>query len=165
MDASELIDSLTPDGVEVRYDVSSEVAAARASHLQLHQLLLALVMNSVEALKGLPGLISISTGIRDVEMPLLRAAEGSPDAKPGRYASLSVSDTGCGMSEVTRRRAFDPFFTTKSPGRGLGLAAVSGIARQCGAVISVASEPGEGSCFDVLFPHADWASARPTPPQ
>jgi signal transduction histidine kinase len=156
--AADLIDSLTPAGIEVRYDISSDVAAARASHLQLHQLLLALVMNSVEALKGQPGLISISTGIREVEMPLLRESEGSSDAKPGRYASLSVLDTGCGMNEATRRRAFDPFFTTKSAGRGLGLAAASGIARQCGAVITVASHSGEGSRFDVLFPHADATS-------
>lgn len=159
MDASELIDSLMPEGIEVRYDVCSETSAARASHLQLHQLLLAMVMNSVEAMRGQPGLISIATGVREVEMPILRAAEGAPEAKAGCYASLAVSDTGCGMDEATLRRIFEPFYTTKSPGRGLGLAAASGIARQCGAVIKVASKPGEGSCFEVLFPHADQAAA------
>jgi len=73
---------------------------------------------------------------------------------PGNYVYLEVADNGCGMSEDTMRHVFEPFFTTKFSGRGLGMAAVTGIMRGHHGAIRVRSQLGVGTTFRAIFPFA-----------
>jgi two-component system cell cycle sensor histidine kinase/response regulator CckA len=102
----------------------------------MEQVLVNLVVNARDAMPE-GGKLSIQTS---------QARDG--------HARLTVSDTGCGMAPETKRRVFEPFFTTKASGRGtgLGLSTCHGIVSQAGGRISLASEPGRGTEFEVLLP-------------
>ena len=80
-----------------------------------------------------------------------------PDLRPGPCLRLTVTDTGTGMTPEVMERAFDPFFTTKKPGEGsgMGLAMAHGIVKDHGGAITVYSEVGKGSTFNVFFPQVE----------
>jgi CheY-like chemotaxis protein len=122
----------------------------RADATQLQQVVLNLCTNAWHALNGQAGRITV--GLDAVTLDAEAAARLG--LLPARHAHLWVGDTGCGMDEATRARVFEPFFTTKpiGQGTGLGLSVVHGIVASHGGAISVASQPGKGSRFDVYLP-------------
>jgi len=127
----------------------------RGDNSQLTQALRGLITNAVEALTDRRGAIRVRASV--VEWPGGRFGSGaaSGELSAGTYVSVSVADDGCGMEAEALARAFDPFFSTKFVGRGLGLAAVLGIARSHGGGVDIRSEPGRGTTVQLLLPAMD----------
>lgn len=132
---------------------------------QVDQILANLCVNARDAIAGV-GRVTLQTGTVAVDEALLVQ---HPEAVPGDYVSLAVSDTGCGMDAATVAQIFEPFFTTKALGKGtgLGLSTVYGIVRQNQGFISVDCAQGRGSTFTIYLPRADAKdveAARPAEP-
>jgi len=146
-------------GAHIEFVVApgTDLCAVKADLAQLVQVLLNLVANARDAMPT-GGRLEVRTANADLDPDPTR----DPDVKPGRYALLSVRDTGTGMTPEVLAQAFEPFFTTKAvgAGTGLGLASVYGIVKQSGGHIEVSSAPGAGTDFRVYLP----AVADPVPP-
>ena len=126
---------------------------------QFEQVVMNLVINARDAMPE-GGRLTVRVEELDLDDA---AALTLTEGHPGRYARLSISDTGTGMSEQTRAKLFEPFFTTKEQGKGtgLGLSIVYGIVKQSGGYISVSSELGRGATFYIYLPVA--AVQEPSP--
>jgi nitrogen-specific signal transduction histidine kinase/ActR/RegA family two-component response regulator len=140
----------------VREDIHLEITAApalrhtKADRGQIDQLLMNLVVNARDAMpRG--GELTIATANVTLDAHFVRQHVG---AAPGKYVSLTVHDTGCGMTPEVLARIFEPFFTTKGPGKGtgLGLSTVFGLVQQSGGYITVESEPGAGTTVTTYWP-------------
>jgi CheY-like chemotaxis protein len=117
----------------------------------IEQVVMNLCVNSRDAMMPGGGTLTIET--RFVEFGA-EAARTHPDARPGKFVCLSVTDVGSGMDAIVMQRIFEPFFTTKEAGKGtgLGLATVYAIAKQHLGWIEVSSQVGKGTTFRVYFP-------------
>jgi PAS domain S-box-containing protein len=148
----DLLRSALSKNTELRLELAPALPSSKGDPAQLRQIVMNLITNASDALGDDPGTVTITTRTIDVGDNDLHDAVTTPALAPGEYVCIEVVDTGCGMTADTRERIFDPFFTTKFTGRGLGLAAVHGILRGHGGMISVRSELGTGSTFTVLLP-------------
>ena len=146
-----LLQRVIGEHVELRSSLATEPIVARADPGQVEQVLLNLVTNARDAMPD-GGALIIATGYRELDSS--EAAHAS--LAPGRYATLTVTDEGQGMSAAVREHIFEPFFTTKELGKGtgLGLSTVYGIVTQSGGGVLVRSELEVGSSFEVLLPVA-----------
>ncbi len=148
----------------LRFHLDRNLPAIVVDNTQIRQVLMNLVINASDAIGERSGVISISTGVVRADRTYLDRTFQAPDIPTGDYVFMEVSDTGSGMSPATQARIFEPFFTSKFTGRGLGLAAVSGIVHGHKGALKVYSEPGKGSSFKLLLPVASSEAEGFTPP-
>jgi signal transduction histidine kinase/CheY-like chemotaxis protein len=155
MQAMKVLGRLIGERIEVILRLDQGIAHVKADRAHLDQILMNLVVNARDAMSG-GGTLTIETRWASPE------EVGAPSGPPS--VTLSVRDTGVGMSEETIAKIFEPFFTTKvaSKGSGLGLAIVYGLVAQGGGRVSVTSALGEGSSFAVALPAATSSHRGPT---
>jgi two-component system cell cycle sensor histidine kinase/response regulator CckA len=151
------LDKVIGRNIELKV-ITAAVDAVKADPTQLEQVLMNLCLNARDAMPD-GGRLLIETEMVELDDSYCRFY---PYVTPGRYAVLSVSDTGMGMDADTRERIFEPFFTTKEQGKGtgMGLATAYGIVKQHGGFIHVYSEPGQGSLFRVYLPAQEGLSTE-----
>ncbi len=152
-----------PPTVTIERDLRSS-AYVIADPVHMHQVVMNLCTNAIQAIQPDPGTLSVSLRDRTMDIGQTRSLDA---IEPGDYVELSVRDTGSGMPPEVARRVFEPFYTTKREGEGtgMGLSVVHGIVRECGGSIQVQSQPGVGTAFTVLLPRAlETPSTRYSPP-
>jgi PAS domain S-box-containing protein len=152
-DMERLLRPLIGETVELTASLASEAGHTRADAGQLEQVLMNLVVNAKDAMPQ-GGKLMIHTQNVIIDENHHR---GQTFIRPGRYVTLSVSDTGMGMDKETQSRIFEPFFTTKEKGKGtgLGLSTVYGIVKQSGGYVMVQSEKGHGTTFNIYLPRVE----------
>jgi PAS domain S-box-containing protein len=149
-----LLRASLPSTIEIVTDIPSGECLVIADPTEMHQVLMNLATNAGHAMRKTGGRLEIS--LREVSVSKLDAL-ARLNLTEGRYIRLSISDTGHGISEELIKRIFDPYFTTKTKdeGTGLGLALVQGIVMNHNGSVTVYSELGIGTTFNVYLPAAE----------
>jgi two-component system cell cycle sensor histidine kinase/response regulator CckA len=137
-------------GIELRVAPAADLGTVMADRGQMERVVLNLAVNARDAMPE-GGTLTIATGVTELGGEYARLY---PGARPGRYAELTVSDTGTGIPADVAARMFEPFYTTKRAGEGtgLGLSTVYGIVTRAGGTIGVDSAEGAGTTFRVYLP-------------
>jgi PAS domain S-box-containing protein len=154
------LDSTLPKSIRVNFEIPPGLAAISGDPVQLHQMLLNLSVNASDAMPN-GGRLAISATPTSVSAS---APRPHPDAVPGSFIRIDISDTGCGIPDILKGQIFDPFFTTKGVGRGSGLGlstARSIVKAHCGFITFVSTE-GIGTTFSVFLPTAEMGLSKTT---
>ena len=154
-DMADLLRGSLSKKAEIALDLKEGLPAVQGDPVQLEQVAMNLLMNASEALDDRPGAIRASLVETNLDADEIARRFPGFELAPGRFLSLSVADTGSGMSPEVMERIFDPFFTTKTLGRGLGLSALRGILQAHGGAVEVQSELGRGTTFTLVLPALD----------
>lgn len=158
-DMAELLSVSISKKAVLDLDLAPELPPILADAVQIQQVVMNLVTNASDALGEGGGRIAIGTARVELAAQELETLYPGQGLAPGAFVRLRVEDTGCGMDPAILKRIFDPFFTTKATGRGLGLSALLGIVKGHAAGIRIASQPGSGTAFEILFPPSGPGSA------
>ncbi len=158
-----LLRSTLPTSINLQQVISPncDSGSINADASQIQEVLVNLCNNAVQAMDE-QGDLTLSLDRVELSQGEIPAQF---DGQPGRYAKLSVQDSGCGMPAEIVDKIFDPFFTTKKmyEGTGMGLATVQGIIAQHGGIIKVNSIPNQGTVFNIYFPIVDETVSQPIP--
>jgi len=150
-EALKLLSASIPATIRIKKDIHSNCGMILADPTQIHQVIMNLCTNAAYAMREQGGTLEVKLDRVELDEQII---QGFENLKKGDYIRLQVSDTGIGMDKKTMERIFEPFFTTKpvGEGTGLGLSVAHGIIKNHGGEITVESEPGKGSRFQVFLP-------------
>jgi PAS domain S-box-containing protein len=145
-DMREILATSVGSRVQVIFEIEPDMPSAMADMNQIEMAILNLVINARDAMSD-GGRLTVGIAVR---------AAQSADLEPGRYAVISVTDTGSGIRPEILGKVFEPFFTTKGVGQGtgLGLSQVYGVAQQSGGIARIESELGKGTRVEIWLPLA-----------
>jgi PAS domain S-box-containing protein len=166
LDIAKLLRPTLGEQIEIDSILDQEVAT---SHIDASQLANSLLNMAINARDAMPNGGKLLLETRNVVLDEAYA-QANPDARPGAYVMLAVSDTGTGMSREVQDKVFEPFFTTKEVGKGtgLGLSMVYGFVKQSGGHIKIYSELGHGTTIKLYLPpargHTEAPPAAAAPP-
>jgi PAS domain S-box-containing protein len=149
-EALNLIRSTLPTTIEIQTSLNSQ-AIINGDPTHIHQIFMNLCTNAAQALESDSGIITVSLSDSKLDPDI---KEKPSNLTPGDYITITVTDTGKGISGKDMEFIFEPYFTTKDigTGTGLGLSVVQGIVKSYGGDISVQSEIGHGSTFTIYLP-------------
>lgn len=150
-EALSLLRATLPATIEIRESFEDDIPSVTVDPTQIHQVLMNLGSNAGYAIGMNPGVLDVALNLVETDETLKARL---PELGAGPYAKLTISDSGPGIEKESLDRIFDPFFTTKDVGEGtgLGLSVVHGIVAAHGGIISVSSELGEGTTFEIYLP-------------
>lgn len=145
-----MLQRLIGEDIKLTWSPGVDLRPVKLDPSQVDQILANLCVNARDAIAGV-GSVTLETGSIAIDAAFCAL---HPEAIPGAYVFLAVSDDGCGMDQETLAQIFEPFFTTKGLGHGtgLGLATVYGIVKQNHGFIYAYSEPGKGTTFKIYLP-------------
>ena len=146
----DMLGRLIPEQIQLEWRTMHALPHILADEANLEQVILNLVVNARDAMpRG--GRIALDLSLADLDAA---TAARHPDARPGRFVRLTVTDNGSGIEPAVLPHIFEPFFTTKEVGKGtgLGLSTVYGIVRQHEGWLQVRSVLGQGTTFEIYFP-------------
>ncbi|HLB59866.1 MAG TPA: response regulator [Bdellovibrionota bacterium] len=162
--AEPMLSRLVGENIEISIIHGEKIGKIKADPTQIGQVIWNLAINARDAMSH-GGKLSIETQNVSIDKNFIGL---HPEAKEGNYATLLISDAGCGMSAEVKAHLFEPFFTTKETGKGvgLGLSISYGIVKQSGGFLDVESEVGKGTTFKIYFPQTEEKEKveRPTQP-
>jgi len=145
-----MLDRIIGEDIELKVLPTAENVVINADRSQIEQVLMNLAVNARDAMPH-GGILIIQAAVEEMDSHFINT---HGFGEPGRYAVITVTDTGTGITEDTRRRIFEPYFTTKELGRGtgLGLSIAFGIVKQHKGFLECLSNPGKGASFKIYIP-------------
>ena len=153
-DALKFLRSTIPTTIDVKQDIKVTDETIFADPTQINQIMMNICINASHAMEETGGTFKVS-----VEKVILddNSAKEYPKLSSGEHIKIRISDTGPGINPDIIDRIFDPYFTTKEVGKGsgMGLSVVHGIVKNHNGAITVDSNPGKGTTFNILFPKAN----------
>jgi PAS domain S-box-containing protein len=152
MNVGKLLTRIIGEDIRLKTEFKANPLMVYADSGQIEQVLMNLAANARDAMPD-GGLLTVETEVVGLDEGFV-LAHGY--GTPGKYAVMSVSDSGKGMDAFTAKKIFEPFFTTKEVGKGtgLGLAIVYGVVKQHSGFVNVYSEPGKGTTFRIYLPQS-----------